>query len=89
MIHQVARRQRHADRVFAEAPAVRGEDVGARGDASARQRHVGGDDDGARPGALRDPVVGDVGTRRDDDALDVGARGTRIGLLATTKTLSR
>ncbi len=72
MIHQIAGRQRHADRVFTETLAVRGEDVGAGGDASARQRHIGGDHDSAGPRALRDPIVGDVGPRRNDDALDVG-----------------
>ena len=71
MVHQVARRQRHADRVRGKALAGRGEDVGAGFDAAARQRNVRRDDDRARAGPFGDPVVRRVRPGRDDDPFDI------------------
>ena len=71
VVHQVARRQRHADRAFAKALSVRRDDVGARFHASACQRNVRRDDDCVWPGPLGDPVVRGVCARPDDDPLNL------------------
>ena len=72
MVHEVARRQRHANRAFAKAFSVRRDDVGARFYASTRQRNVRGDNDCAWPGPFGDPVVRCVGAGSDDNPLDLG-----------------
>src|SRR5882762_4907196 len=65
--HQIANRQRHPDRLFGKRLAVRRDHLGARFDAAARERDIGGNDDIALSGAFRNPVVGGIhpGTRRD------------------------
>src|SRR5688572_13278358 len=57
VLQEVARGERHADRVLGEGAAVRRDDCGARLDTPAGERHVCGDDDVAAAGALGDPVV--------------------------------
>ena len=68
--HQVADRERHADRCFRERLAVRRDHLGARLDAAARQRNIRGDDDIAFAGALRNPVIGGIHAGTGRDALD-------------------
>jgi hypothetical protein len=68
-IHQIARRERHADRVFGEWLAVRRQHDRAFLHAAARQGHVGGDDDVAAAGAFCNPVVGLIHAAADHDAL--------------------
>src|SRR6185437_7448652 len=65
--HQVANRQRHADRLLRERLAVRRNHLAACLYAPARQRDIGGNDDIALAGVLCNPVVGGIhaGTRRD------------------------
>src|SRR5665213_4527029 len=68
--HQVANRQRHADRLLRERLAVWRNHLAACPYTAACQRDIGGNDDIAFAGALRNPVIGSLhaGTRR--DALD-------------------
>ena len=68
--HQIAHRQRHADRLFGERLAVRRDHLGAGFHAAAGERDVRGDDDIALAGALRDPVVGGIHAGPRSDALD-------------------
>jgi len=70
MVHEVARRQRHPNRVFAKSLSMRRDDVGARFDASACQRNVRRDDDRAWPCPLGDPVVRSIRARPDNNPLD-------------------
>ena len=68
--HQIAHRQRHADRLFGERLAVRRDHLGACFHAAAGERDIRGNDDIAFAGALRDPVVGGIHAGTGGDALD-------------------
>src|SRR5215467_1824801 len=54
VVHQVAHRQRHADRRLGERLAARRDHLRARLDAATRERDVGRDHDVVRAGMLRD-----------------------------------
>ncbi len=69
-VHQIARRQRHADALGRERAAIGAEGFGTRLHRAIRERHIVCNDDGPRPRALGDPVVGDIHPRRHDHALD-------------------
>jgi hypothetical protein len=68
--HQVAHRQRDADRLFGKRLAVRRDHLGTGFDAAARQRDIGCNDDIAFARAFRNPVVGGVHPGTGRDALD-------------------
>ena len=94
MIHQVARRQRHADRAFAEALSVRRDDVGATTSAlDLTHRLASGMSDvttmAPRPARLAIQSSAASGPAPTTTRSISGARGTAIGLFATTKTVSR
>jgi hypothetical protein len=71
-IHQVARRQGHADRVCGEGAPVWRNDLGARLHGAARQRRISRDHDsaGAGAGTRRDLIVRLIHAGADDHALD-------------------
>ena len=60
VLHQVAGGERHADGGLREGFSGRADHLGSGLHAAAGQRDVGGDHDGAAPGALGDPVVGGI-----------------------------
>jgi len=88
VVHQVAHRQRHADRLLSEGAAIRAMTSAPAFNApvwpagwSAVSRYSAG------PGALRDPIVGGVHPRARGDPLDHRVRRhADEGLAATTVT---
>ena len=66
MLHQRALRESQADRVLRKGAAIRRDSVGVLRQYARGQRNIVGDNHVSGNDPLRDPIVGDVGSRADD-----------------------